>query len=258
MERSAIRMPAGFVSHGAPTLALDPEKGADFARWAKSIPPPEAILVVSAHWEETPVRIGTVEPEGLLHDFSGFGQALYAIEYRAPGAPDLAHHVSRLVGGPPREDVRMWDHGVWVPLLHMYPHADVPVLQISLPSREDTSELFELGRRLAPLRDEGVLILASGGLVHNLRRIDWNDDSEPESWALEFEEWARDTLADRDFDAIADLQSSAPGLRMAHPTLEHILPLVVAAGVASDGGPVSFPIGGFEYGNLSRTAVQFG
>jgi 4,5-DOPA dioxygenase extradiol len=258
MERVATRMPVGFVSHGAPTLALDAEKGADFAGWARSMPRPRAVLVLSAHWEDTPLRIGTVQPERLLHDFSGFGQSLYALEYRAPAAPELAERVARLLGGPRHEDARMWDHGVWVPLLHMYPHADVPVLQLSLPSRSETPDLFELGRRLAPLRDEGVLILASGGLVHNLTRIDWKEEHGPESWALDFEGWARSTLVDGNLDAIADLQNKAPHLRLAHPTLEHILPLVVAAGAASDGGEISFPIGGFEYGNLSRTAVQFG
>lgn len=253
-----IRMPVAFVSHGAPTLALDQEKGAELRRWSGRMPRPKALLVVSAHWEDTPLALGTSQPRGLLYDFGGFAKALYQLRYDAPGAPGLSARVAELLGAPPLREDRMWDHGVWVPLLHMYSEAELPLLQISLPSRGKTSDLFAIGQLLRPLRDEGVLILASGGMVHNLGRIAWDRDNAPENWAKEFEDWAKRSLVARDVDALIDMESQAPALRSAHPTLEHILPLLVAVGAATDDDAVQFPIEGFEYGNLSRTAVQFG
>lgn len=250
-------MPVGFVSHGAPPLALDHEKGRDLRRWADALPRPAAVLVVSAHWDHTPVRVGTASTRPLLYDFGGFPDELRRLEYPAPGAPELATRVAeRLDAG--RDDDRPWDHGVWVPLLHMYPDADVPVLQVSLPGRLPARELLELGARLAPLRDEGVLVLGSGGAVHNLRELDWRDESPPPAWATDFEQWATAALRAGDLDRLASFRD-VPSSRLAHPTPEHFQPLLVAAGAASRGThDASFPVEGFEYGSLSRLAVQLG
>lgn len=255
-------LPALFVAHGAPTLALDPDKGSDFRRWGAALPKPSGIVVVSAHWEAAPVTIGSVEQRELVYDFYGFPKPLYEVRYPAPGAPELARRVEALaasLGSVRRDTTRGLDHGVWVPLLHLFPGADVPVLQISMPSSLGAKALFALGERLAPLRQERVLIVGSGNLTHNLRRLDWRGEGGPPVWAGEFDAWVADVLARRDFDALVDYAKRAPALREAHPTEEHLQPLLVAAGAASTGsGPVTFPVSGFEYGSLSRRSVQLG
>lgn len=252
------RMPVGFAAHGAPTIALDSERGAPLAAWARAMTRPRAILVVSAHWEDAPVTIGTTQRKPLVYDFSGFPPPLYQVRYDAPAAPDVADRVASLLGGAARTD-RGWDHGVWTPLVHMFPEADVPLLQISMPSREGAGALVELGRRLAPLRDEGVLILGSGNLVHNLRRLDFTERRAPASWAREFDAWTADVLRRGDIDALAAYRDRAPGLNLAHPTHEHLLPILVVAGAgAADLSRVSFPVEGWEYGSLSRRCVQIG
>lgn len=250
------RMPAVFVSHGAPTLAVDRVSGADFRATADAMPRPRAVLVFSAHWTDAPAAIGTVTPRPLLHDYTGFPRELHALRYDAPVASELAARVASLVPAMQRDAARPWDHGVWVPLLHMYPRADVPVLQVSLPIAWPPERLFELGAALAPLGDEGVLLLGSGGAVHNLGRLDWNGGAAP-AWAVEFEAWLRERLLARAADDLIAFRERAPGARLAHPTSEHFLPLLVALGAAPAGG-VTFPIEGFEYGSLSRLAVRFG
>lgn len=257
-RKASESLPVGFVGHGAPTLAIDPGKGGDLTRWARGMAKPRAILVVSAHWENTPATAGATRMRDLLYDFSGFPRELYELRYESPGAPDLARRLSSLVPGGVREEDRPLDHGVWVPLIHMAPDADIPVLQLSLPSRGGPQGLFELGRSLAPLQDEGVFIMGSGNVVHNLRRIDWSEGPAP-GWAQEFDQWVAETLASADYDGLVDYRGKSPGLTMAHPTEEHFQPLLVAAGAASVRGSMSsFPVEGFEYGSISRRCVQFG
>jgi 4,5-DOPA dioxygenase extradiol len=253
---STPRAPAAFVSHGAPTLALDARRGADLRAWSVGLPKPSAYLVVSAHWERTPLRVGTTSTRELLYDFGGFPPELYRVPYAAPGDAPLAQDVIGRTGAV-LEETRGWDHGVWVPLLHMAPDADVPVVQLSLPSRSEPRALLELGRQLASLRERGVFVLASGGLVHNLRAIDFEERTPPPTWATDFEAWARGALDAGDVDALVDYRAKAPALAMAHPTHEHFLPLLVALGAGLDES-VRYPVSGFEYGNLSRTSVQFG
>lgn len=258
---SPATMPVVFVSHGAPTMALDQAAGADFARLARALPKPRAVLAVSAHWLDAPATIGTRSQRELMYDFSGFPAELYRVRYAAPAAADVADELQRMVPSLQRADARPWDHGVWVPLVHMYPGADVPVLQVSVPYRWSPKQLFELGRSLAPLRQQGVLVLGSGGMVHNLGRLDWNGGGEPPAWAQNFEGWVRERLRDGDMDGLLAYREKAPDLQQAHPTDEHFLPLLVAAGTAMTPGaaaPVTFPIEGFEFGSLSRLAVRFG
>lgn len=261
-----LTMPVGFVAHGAPMLALEEGKAADLKRWADSMPRPKAILVVSAHWEQTPPTLGTSDHSRLIYDFYGFPQALYQLTYHAPGISDnLRAEVMRLLGEGvevQQDASRGLDHGAWVPLRCMYPAADIPVLQVSLPSRWDAARIFDFGRALAPLRAEGVLILGSGSLVHNLRRVDFNESSAPPDWAVEFDGWCRDVMQEWRIEELLDYRSSAPSLALAQPTVEHFLPLIVAAGAASEGGDgrpaVVFPVDGFEYGSISRRCVQIG
>lgn len=257
---TSTAMPALFVSHGAPSLALDHVAGADLARLGAALPRPRALLVVSAHWEDTPIALGTVEPRALFHDYGGFAPELREVRYDAPTAPDLAARVRGLLAGVPGgvTDVpsRPWDHGVWVPLVHLTPRADVPLLQVSLPSQLTPGQLIEVGRRLAPLRAEGVLVVGSGGAVHNLREVTWDGTAPPPRWALDFEAWLREHVARFDLDTLAAVRERAPALRRAHPTEEHLLPLYVALGAAADRTPtVSFPVQGFELGSLSRLTI---
>lgn len=258
-HRSTPTTPVVFVSHGAPTLAVDHVAGADFARLAAALPRPRAVLVVSAHWLAAPATLGTRERRPLLYDFGGFDEALHRVRYDAPAASELAEELARRLPALRRADERAWDHGVWVPLVHMYPAADVPVLQLSLPATWSPRQLFALGAQLAPVRDDGVLLLASGGAVHDLGALDWRGDSPPPQWALDFEGWLRERLVAGAVDDLIAFRERAPALRRAHPTDEHLLPLLVALGAAQAGpNAVTFPIEGFEYGSLSRLAVRFG
>ncbi len=254
-------MPVAFLSHGAPTMAIDQVRGADFRSWAARLPRPRAVLVVSAHWLDAPATLGTRTPRGLMYDFSGFPDELYRLRYAAPVAAELASSLQKRLPNLRSDDTRPWDHGVWVPLLHMFPAADVPVLQLSLPYSWSPRQLFDLGHQLAPLRQEGVLVLGSGGMVHNLGRLDWNGGTTPPAWATHFEGWVRQRLSTGDVDGLLAYRDHAPDLKLAHPTDDHFLPLLVAAGAATARGtadPVTFPIEGFEFGSLSRLAVRFG
>ncbi|MBI5434608.1 MAG: dioxygenase [Planctomycetes bacterium] len=251
-------MPTIFLAHGAPPL-LDIQSWVDeLATWARALPKPKSILMVSAHWEARPVTLGATRTVPLVYDFSGFPEKYYRQRYEAPGAPELAERVAALLGAANvARSERGLDHGAYVPLVAMYPRADVPVLQVSLPSLEG-EELLALGRALAPLRDEGVLIVGSGFLTHNLRQVDWGDAPTTPKWASEFDAWAADSLARRDLDALVDFERKAPSAKLALPTTEHYVPLLVALGAAADESKVAFPVTGFWMGSLARRSVQFG
>jgi 4,5-DOPA dioxygenase extradiol len=257
----AAAMPAIFLAHGSPMLLDDAAWVAQLADWGRALPRPKAILVLSAHWEARPATLGATRTVPLVYDFYNFPARYYQVTYAAPGAPDLAARVKALLSPkqPVAEDPqRGLDHGAYVPLVAMYPQADVPVLQLSLPSLEPAA-LFELGRALAPLRREGVLIMGSGFLTHNLRRMDFNPDAPPPAWASEFDAWCGDVLARRDVDALLDYRNRAPGVQIALPTHEHFAPVVATLGAGTDdGSPVRFPITGFTYGSATKRSVQVG
>lgn len=254
----SARLPTIFVAHGAPYLAVDAVRGEPLRRWGQELPRPRAILAISAHWEDAPLRLGTTEARDLVYDFSGFPDELYHVRYPAPGAPWLAERVAALLPGREvRRSDRGLDHGVWTPLVHLFPAAEVPVLQLSMPRSLSAQELFDVGRALQPLRDEGVLILGSGNLVHNLRRLDWHDRAAPQAWASEFDAWIAQVLERRDWEALIDYGNRAPALSLAHPTEEHLRPILVAAGAAPD-ERLRCTLEGWEMGNLSRRSVQFG
>lgn len=253
-------LPSIFLAHGAPPLLDDPEWVRELHDWAAALPRPESVLMLSAHWEQRPVTIGATRTVPLIYDFFGFPAHHYEQKYPAPGAPALARRVRELLGKsqPVAEDAeRGLDHGAYVPLVAMYPGADVPVLQVSLPS-ENPRELFELGRALRPLRDEGTLIVGSGFITHNLRALDWHGRSEPPAWALDFDHWTAEALVNRDVDALIDYEEKGPGVQIALPTREHFIPLLVSLGAAEDSDAVQFPINGFWLGSLTRRSVQFG
>lgn len=251
-------LPSVFVGHGAPTLALDREKGAELSAIASLFPEPRAVIVVSAHWESRAPTLGTITQRPLLYDYTGFPEELYRIEYPAPPAADLSRRVESLLRpwNVARALERGLDHGVWGPLVHMYPRANVPVLQVSLPGRLSGPDLLKIGAAMAPLRTEGVLVVGSGSLTHNLRLSRFEDPAPPPAWAVEFDTWCGEVLGRFDVDALADYRRRAPALHVAHPTEEHFLPLLIAAGAASHTTPtVSFPISGFEHRSMSRRSV---
>lgn len=246
-----------YLSHGAPPLADDETWTKELKDWSATLPRPEAVLMVSAHWEEAPTTIGATTTVPLVYDFWGFPQHYYDVTYEAPGAPELADDVRKLLGGHVQQDEqRGLDHGAYVPLKEMFPDADVPVLQMSLPTL-DPRELHEVGRKLAPLRDKNVLIVGSGFMTHNLSCVHFSQgpDYEPPSWSKEFDDWAHQQLADGDVDALLDFQQKAPAAGIAHPRTEHFAPLFVALGAAGD-EKARTSVEGFWYG-LSKRSVQF-
>lgn len=254
-------MPVLFVAHGAPMLMDDAGWVGELAAWSKALPRPNAVLMLSAHWDASPAALGATETMPLVYDFSGFAERYYQVKYPAPGAPQLATRVRDLLRARSLtvRDVptRGLDHGAYVPMLCMYPEANVPILQLSLPGL-DPRALFEFGRTLAPLRREGVLIVGSGFLTHNMR---YGFSRETPAWASEFDAWTADTLARHDMDALIDFEARGPAARTAHPTTEHFAPVIVAAGAASERSePVTFPITGFwrPSGGFTRRSVQFG
>jgi len=255
-------MPALYLSHGAPPLADDEVWTAELAAWSAGLPTPKAVLVVSAHWESAPLTVGaTDDGVPLTYDFGGFEQRFYEVSYDAPGAPELAADVAKLVAAPGRpvyqDPSRGLDHGAYVPLVEMFPAADVPVLQVSMPTL-DPKELFELGRTLAPLREDGVLIIGSGFTTHNLREALWHDTTgaAPE-WGREFDHWAKEAVESGDVDAVLNFLDVAPAGHRAHPRTEHFAPLFVTLGASADQGiDAQTTIEGFWYG-LSKRSFQF-
>jgi len=257
---SPAPMPVIFAAHGAPVLLDDVQWMAELAAWAEAMPKPSSILMVSAHWEERPTTLGATQTVPLVYDFSGFPERYYRTRYAAPGAPRLADQVRALLrqrGMAYHDDAeRGLDHGAYVPLVAMYPAADVPVLQISMPGL-DPERLYELGRALSPLRAAGVLVFGSGFLTHNMR---FAFQPGTPDWAREFDAWVAEALSRLDIDSLLAFQDRAPAVRMALPTWEHYAPLLVAAGALGDDRPrTSFPITGFWLdGAFTKRSVQFG
>lgn len=256
------RMPALYLSHGAPPLADVPVWPGQLADWSAGLPRPKSILMVSAHWEEAPLALGAVETVPLVYDFWGFPQHYYQVRYAAPGAPELAESVRKLLRAPgiPVQDIpdRGLDHGAYVPLVEMFPEADIPVLQISMPTL-DPVRLMEIGRKLAPLRDEGVLIVGSGFFTHNLAALRHTGGGVP-SWSSEFDDWGHRALDAGDVDALLDFERKSPAGRLAHPRTEHFAPLFVTMGAADAAGELDGQksvIDGFWMG-MAKRSVQFG
>ncbi|MDR3526425.1 MAG: class III extradiol ring-cleavage dioxygenase [Rhizomicrobium sp.] len=250
-------LPALFVSHGSPTLPLDDVPARDFLRGlAAQIPRPKAILAVSAHWETAAPTLNAVAQNSTIHDFHGFPPALYKLAYNAPGAPEIASELAGLLeraGLPARLDTsRGLDHGAWVPLMLMYPQADIPVLQLSVQPRLSPAHHVALGKALQPFRESG-LILASGGFVHNLRALDWNSGPEPE-WSQRYAAWMDSAILERRTDDLAAYRRQAPEAVRAHPSEDHILPLFVAYGAGEKATRLHHSA---TFGSLRMDAYRF-
>lgn len=236
-----IRLPTLFVSHGAPTLAIEDSPAHQFlTEFGQTLGKPRAILMLSAHFDLSVATITTSTAPETIHDFGGFPKALYDIAYPAPGYPDLARRVADLLqagGIPIREDAtRGLDHGAWVPLLLMYPDADVPVVQLSIDSRQGATYHFRLGELLRPLRDEGVLIVGSGGATHNLRYMFQPAPGDPTpEWVIGFRDWLAETVENDHRDDLAYYRERGPFATQNHPTEEHFLPLLASMGATEPG-----------------------
>ena len=230
-------MPALYIGHGAPLLLDDPVWSSELAALPKKFDTPKAILIVSAHWESAPISISSpISGTPLVYDFGGFHPKYYQMTYQTPDATALAERISAMMpdNQSVHESTRGLDHGAWVPLKIMYPDADIPVLQMSMPT-SDPGTLIELGKRLRPLRDEGVLIIGSGFLTHGLPFLrDWSIDAAPPGWSSEFDVWAKEALSRGDVETLASYKELAPGVRYAHPTVEHFTPLFVTLGASSN------------------------
>ncbi|WP_454846319.1 DODA-type extradiol aromatic ring-opening family dioxygenase [Pseudomonas farris] len=253
--------PSLYISHGSPMLALEPgASGPALARLAATLPKPKAIVMVSAHWESSELLVsGNPQPE-TWHDFGGFPQALFEVQYPAPGNPQLAAEVVELLkadGLPARIDSqRPFDHGVWVPLSLMYPQADIPVVQVSLPTRGGPALQTRVGHALASLREHGVLLIGSGSITHNLRELDWHAGPESvEPWAKAFRDWMIEKLEANDEAALHDYRQQAPNAVRNHPSDEHLLPLYFARAA---GGEFNVAHQGFTMGALGMDIYRFG
>ncbi len=260
LAQMAARLPSVFLSHGSPMLVFEEIPARHFiAGLAGAWPKPRAILCVSAHWEtDRPAVSGAPTPE-TVHDFYGFPEELYRLRYPAAGAPDLARRVAELIQGIEIDEKQGLDHGAWNPLMLIYPKADIPVAQLSIQPAAGPAWHLDLGRRLAPLRDEGVLVLASGGAVHNLRQFQIDSET-PADWALAFDAWLFERILEGDVEALVDYRRRRAEARLAHPREEHFLPLFVALGAGLEGsskGRGRALHRSFAHGSLSMAAYAW-
>ena len=255
-------MPAIFFGHGNPMNALAKNRYTEgWASIGKSMPRPKAVLAVSAHWYVPFCAVTSSLSPPTIHDFGGFPAELYQVDYPAPGSLELARAVQDLLAPVSVRLDESWglDHGTWAVLCHVFPDASIPVVQLSIDARQPPSFHYELGKRLRSLREEGVLIIGSGNIVHNLSAYAWsNPEVHPYDWAVRFEEQARDLLDKSDHAPLIDYQSLGRDAILSVPTPEHYLPLLYVLGLRQEKEPVSFPVQGVDGGSISMLAVQIG
>jgi 4,5-DOPA dioxygenase extradiol len=252
------RQPALFLAHGAPTIAIeDTEITRAYHRFGEGLRDARAVVVVSAHWQtRAAARVNAVARPPLIYDFGGFPDELYRLRYDAPGDPVLAAGIATLLQVP-LEETRGWDHGVWTPLLHLLPDAGTPIVEISLPYPATPNDLLVMGAKLAPLRDDGIVIAGSGVIVHNLALARFTQrDAPADAWAQSFDDWVAQRVATRDFDALAEY-SDRPEAHRAVPTAEHFQPLFVVCGASRSNDTYVELATGMEYGNLSMRSFAF-
>jgi 4,5-DOPA dioxygenase extradiol len=255
-------MPVIFLGHGSPMNAVAKNKFTQtLEAFGKTLSVPKAILMVSAHWMTQGTWVTGMAQPKTIHDFSGFPEDLYQIQYPAPGSPLLAQQISVETIDPQiGVDPDQWglDHGAWSVLLHVFPQAQVPVVQLSLDMTKPAEFHFELGQKLKFLREQGVMVIGSGNVVHNLRKIQWEEDAPAVAWATEFDEWVKEKITARDFTALTqDARKSDAGL-LSVPTTEHYLPLLYVLGAADSKDPIKFIFEGIQNASISMMSIQFG
>lgn len=256
---TTAKMPVLFVGHGSPINALaDNAFTRALTALGNSLPRPKAVAMVSAHWMTRGTWVTAMEHPQTIHDFAGFPDPLFQIQYAAPGAPWLAQRIAQKISGV-QLDAANWglDHGAWAVLKFLYPQADVPVVQISYDPHQPASHHFELGKQLAFLRDEGVLLMGSGNLVHNLRKIQWQADAPAYDWATEFDGWAADRIQTRDVSALVQDYAASEAGKLSVPTPDHYYPFLYILGASADTDRLSFPYAGLENGSISMRSVLY-
>lgn len=256
------RMPAIFFGHGNPLNAL--QENAFTTAWraiGESLPRPRAVLCISAHWYVPEVAVTAMTAPRTIHDFGGFPQELFEFQYSAPGHPDLAEQVRDLLTPLSVRRDQSWglDHGTWSVLCHVFPNAEIPVVQLSMDENQPAQFHYDLGRRIGSLRDEGVLVIGSGNIVHNLHSYAWGRQPvEPFDWTVRFEKQARELLLSHDHEPLIDYESLGRDAMLAVPTPDHYLPLLYIIASQEDGEQVSFPVQGVDGGSISMLTVQIG
>lgn len=262
MKKQSSPMPALFIGHGSPMNALEDNSFTrSLSALGEKINRPEAILCVSAHWMTEGTWITSMDRPKTIHDFYGFPQSLFDIQYPAPGKPELARAIHESMVSPSIQlDSQEWglDHGTWSVLRHMYPKADIPVLQLSLDMGKPPEFHFQLGQQLKKLRENGVMILGSGNIVHNLRKLQWETGAKPYDWALEFDEWAKDKLIKRDFKSLQNDFLKTEAGRLSVPTMEHYYPLLTVLGASSTDEELKFEYEEIQNSSISMRAFSLG
>lgn len=255
-------MPAIFFGHGNPMNAVMKNRYTEaWSAIGRSLPRPQAILCVSAHWYLPGTAVTAMSKPRTIHDFGGFPRELYEVQYPASGSPELAQRVKDLLAPLPVELDQRWglDHGAWSVLCHVFPDADIPVVQLSIDETREAQFHYELGKSLAPLRDEGVLIVGSGNLVHNLHTYAWGQhEVDPFDWAVRFETQAREFLSQGNDAPLVNYESLGRDALLSAPTPDHYLPLIYILALRRDGEAASFPVEGFDGGSISMLSVQIG
>ena len=254
--------PAIFFGHGNPMNALYQNAWTEgWAAIGRTVPRPKAILCISAHWYVPALAVTAMKRPRTIHDFGGFPRELFEYQYPAAGSPELAERVGELLDGDVYLDDRQWglDHGTWAVLCHVYPDADIPVVQLSIDESQPAERHYELAKKLRPLRNENILIIGSGNLIHNLHAYAWGKrDVEPFDWAVRFEQTARDLMMSDDHSPLVNYESLGKDAHLSAPTPDHYLPLVYVLAQHGDGDVVSFPVEGYDGGSISMLAVQIG
>ena len=255
-------MHAIFFGHGNPMNAVSQNAWtAGWAEFGKSVRKPKAVLCISAHWYIPALAVTAMEWPRTIHDFGGFPRELFEYQYPAPGSPDLATRVNDLLGGEAHLDDRQWglDHGTWSVLCHVFPNADIPVVQLSIDETQEAGWHYELAKKLAPLRNEGILIVGSGNLIHNLHTYAWGrHDVAPLDWALRFEETARNLMIGGDHGPLINYETLGKDAHLSAPTPDHYLPLLYILALQQSTDDITFPVEGFDGGSISMTAVRVG
>ena len=262
MNAKIPRQPVVFIGHGSPMNAIeDNDFTRTLARLGARLPRPEAVLCVSAHWLTRGSRVTGMSKPRTIHDFGGFPEALHEVRYPAPGSPELAALVRETIGGGVvRVDPDGWglDHGAWSVLRHLYPEADVPVVQLGIDCGAPARRHFELGEKLRPLREKGILILGSGNIVHNLGRVSFDENAAPMDWAVEFDAWVKERLETRDLEPLLGDLAAAPSGDLAVPAADHYDPLLYVLGASEARDELRFEYEGIQNGSISMRSVSFG
>ena len=261
MPNTSPRMPAMFFGHGSPMNTLEHNQYTEtWRRLGETVSKPKAILAISAHWYTRGAAVTAMESPRTVHDFGGFPQELFEVQYLAPGDPALAARVRELLAPIDVQLDKSWglDHGTWSVLVHAFPHTDIPVVQLSIDGTKPPSFHYELAQKLAPLRNEGVLIVGSGNVVHNLDRIQWAEAAKPYDWAVRFNDEVSSYLAARDHGPLIDYATLGEDARLSVPTPDHYLPLLYVIAQQDENEIISLPVDGIEFGSIGMLTVVVG